>query len=144
MRIALDGGCGPRTGLRITLDGQTCAPCPPTPELTTEQTDEVSGRVIIRYRAVTEVDGDGVSHFDWDTAYDGPASWSERTTTENDDGSGTATETATVTLPELDVDIETTASLWDHNRERWTVTGITRTAASGVQVQIEREVAGDA
>jgi hypothetical protein len=143
VRIALDTDRSPRTGLRIALDGNTCAPCQPAAEPTSEQTDELTGRVIIRYRAVTGVDDDGVSHFDWDTAYDGPASWSEITTNETDDGSSTATEHATVTIPNLDVDIETTASLWDHNRQRWTVTGITRTSASGVQIKIERELAAD-
>ena len=141
MRIALDS-CPSTTGTRIVLEshGNTyCAPCPPAPDPTTPAAQEARGRVIIRDRVEIDIDDDGIAQYGWTTIYDGDSIWSPITTTENDDTAGVATQTATVTIPELDTQLSTSASLWDHNQHRWS---ITRTIADTV-LTITRPVDDD-
>lgn len=143
VRAVLDARpcCSPITsGLRAVLSdtGVECEPCTPVTDTPIEVTEQISGRVIVRHRVKTGTDDDGIVEYGWSTLYDGPAVWSDIVATENDDASGVATRTATITIPKPDTDLETTASVWDHNRERWTITGQRTGTAGGMTLSLEQ------
>lgn len=146
VRVVLGGQCRPAGSLTFTLDGgchtQRCAPCPP-PITDPDILDQLIGRVIVRHRTKTGTDDDGVAEYGWTTVYDGPASWSPQRTTEDDPAAGNATEITQVTIPILDQALETTASVWDHDQQRWTVTATT-TGPIGWTLDLAREVDHDA
>lgn len=143
-RIALDGGCG-RGRVRIALDnpGACCTPCGPPASTNPDIVDELAQRVIIRHRTQTGEDADGVPEYGWDTLYDGPAYWSDLLTAEDSDASAIGTETATVRVPPFPVDLGTAASVWDHNRVKWTVTSVTTTLTGDTTIAVERIVDSD-
>lgn len=147
VRVALDGRtcCTPTAGVRVVLSatGVECAPCTPVVDVPIETTEQISGRVIIRHRVKTGTDDDGVAEYGWSTLYDGPAIWSDIVATENDDASGVATRTATITIPKPEIELETTASVWDHNRERWTITSQRTGTAGGMVLSIEQILDAD-
>jgi hypothetical protein len=146
VRAVLGGHCcTPTAGVRVVLSatGVECAPCAAALEVPTEVTEQITGRVIVRHRIELGADDDGVVEYGWTTLYDGPAIWSDIVTTENDDASGTATRTATITLPKPDAELETTASVWDHNRTRWTVTSETAGTAGGLVLSLEQIIDAD-
>ena len=141
VRIAL-GNCPDATHTRIVLEGAGntyCAPCPPAPDPTTLEAQDARGRVIIRDRTEIDIDDDGIAQYGWTTVYDGDGIWSTITTTENDDTAGVATQTATVTIAALDTELSTSASLWDYNQRRWSITS----TVGGTVLTITRPVDDD-
>lgn len=143
VRVGLDGGCGPR-GLRIGLDGldTRCAPCPP-PATDPVVVEDITGRVIVRHRTETGRDDDGIAAYGWVTVYDGPGIWSPVRSTETGDAAGQSVEFSTVGVPSLEDPLETTASVWDHHRRKWTVVGTATTPGGGVTMAVERMVDAD-
>lgn len=137
-RIALDGGCG-RGKVRVALDttARACAPCA-SPETDRTIVDELEQRVIVRHRTQTGEDDDGTPEYGWATLYDGPSYWSDTLIVENNDAAGTSTETATVRIPPGETNLDTAASVWDHNQTRWTVTSVTTTLPGDTTIAVER------
>jgi hypothetical protein len=133
-----------RGGVQVVLDGvaDRCVPCSTAPPADSVVA-EVTGRVIVRHRARTGFDTEGVPAYGWSTVYDGPGVWSAVTSAEDDDASGAATESATVVVPPLEDALATTATVWDDGRRRWVVTAAMTDQAGGVVLSVTRRVDGD-
>lgn len=141
VRVALGAHSG---GLRVALDdcGAGCVPCSVVPAPV--PVEDLTVRVIVRHRARTGFDDDGVPVYGWTTIFDGAAIWSNIKIQEDDDAAGAATETATVTVPPLGQELETTANVWDDQQRKWTVDAATTSPAGGVVINVSRVVDADA